>query len=342
MTSSVRRWATGVGVAGGAVAAAAMIGTAGAPVARADTPDEVMDQAIALLNQGDSVLLAAPTADLSAQQAEVLAHQATAGTTFDPLLTQLASAEDGAFPGDQAFIATADESFVTGAQNLLSVDQAFVAADQAGDLSGTGFAPADLSLVAGDLGMAGAGVNVLGAAFLALLDPDIGSLGAASAAAAASTPAQLLSEGDADLSNAGNVLSGIDLSGQPSDISSIVTDETQIIGSSTTIQDAIGSFQTEIADAQTQLSGTPGYELVSQATNDLFAQADSGLLNADDALLTSSQLLASTISDGSGLTDADMLSGTAAMLELVGADFGAFGTTFDAAFTPFLEFFGAF
>jgi hypothetical protein len=30
------------------------------------------------------------------------------------------------------------------------------------------------------------------------------------------------------------------------------------------------------------------------------------------------------------------------MLQLVGADFGSFGTTFDAAFTPFLELFAAF
>ncbi len=66
------------------------------------------------------------------------------------------------------------------------------------------------------------------------------------------------------------------------------------------------------------------------------------LANADEVLLTSSQVLASTISDGSGLTDADMLAGTAAMLALVGADFGAHGTSFDAAFTPFLERFGPF
>lgn len=35
------------------------------------------------------------------------------------------------------------------------------------------------------------------------------------------------------------------------------------------------------------------------------------LANADEVLLTSSQVLASTISDGSGLTDADVLAGTA-------------------------------
>jgi hypothetical protein len=64
--------------------------------------------------------------------------------------------------------------------------------------------------------------------------------------------------------------------------------------------------------------------------------------HADEVLLTSSQVLASTISDGSGLTDADMLASTAAMLALVGADFGALGTSFDAAFTPFRERFGPF
>jgi hypothetical protein len=62
----VRQWSTGVGLAGAAAAAAAMIGTG---AAHADAPDDVIDQAIQYLNQGDSVLDAAPTADLSAQQA---------------------------------------------------------------------------------------------------------------------------------------------------------------------------------------------------------------------------------------------------------------------------------
>jgi hypothetical protein len=254
MASSLLRWATGVGLTGGAVAAAAMIGTASAPVVRADTPDDVVAQAVQDLSQGTAVLDAADTADLSTRQ----------------------------------------------------------------------------------LG---------GASLLAVFDPNIGTASAASAADTvtdATTPAQLLSEGDADLTDASAVLSGIDLSGQSSDVSSIVTSESGIIGSSLTIQDQIASFQTEIVDTQMQLSGTPGYDLVTQATNGLFTHADQSLLNADDSLLTSSQLLASTISDGSGLTDADMLSGTEALLQLVGADFGALGTTFDAAFTPFLELFAAF
>src|SRR5699024_4964610 len=141
----------------------------------------------------------------------------------------------------------------------------------------------------------------------------------ASSSVDAASPSELLSEGNTDLNDANTVLSGIDLSGQPSDISSIVTNEIGIIGSSMSIQGELGMFQTEIVDSQMQLSGMRGYDLVSQATNDLLTQADQSLLNADDAVLTSSQALASTISDGSGLTNADVLSGTEAMLQLVGA-----------------------
>lgn len=52
--------------------AAAVIGAAIAPAARADTPEDVMDQAIQYLNQGTTVLDAAGTADLSARQADIL------------------------------------------------------------------------------------------------------------------------------------------------------------------------------------------------------------------------------------------------------------------------------
>lgn len=45
MTSGVRRWAPGAGLVGGIAAAAAIIGTAGAPVIRADTVDDVIGSA---------------------------------------------------------------------------------------------------------------------------------------------------------------------------------------------------------------------------------------------------------------------------------------------------------
>jgi hypothetical protein len=343
MASCIRRWTTGVGLVSG-VTAAAMIGLAGEPIAHADTPVDVMDQAIADLNQGTVVLDAAPTAELSTRQAGTLADTINLNQQLEPTLTGIGTAQEGLPAGDQTFLADADQQFVSAAQNMLSAEQAFVAADQTGELSGNSFNSADLGLIDGALGLLSADFNVGGDTVLAFFDPDIGSLGAASASAvtAASTPADLLSEGDADLTDAGTVLNGIDLSGQSSDISSIVSNEAEIAGQSITIQDEIGSFQTEIVGDQAQLAGTPGYDLMTAATNDLFTQADQGLLNADDALLNSSQLLATTIDGGSGLTDADVLSGTEAMLQLAGADLSAFGTTFDAAFTPFLDLFGGF
>ena len=91
-----------------------------------------------------------------------------------------------------------------------------------------------------------------------------------------------------------------------------------------------------------QGSSLPGYDLVTEATNALFTNADQSLLNADAAVLASDQVLAGAISSGTGLTDTDALEGAASMLGALGADFSALGTTFDAAFTPFLELFTAF
>jgi hypothetical protein len=83
--------------------------------------------------------------------------------------------QDGLSAADQTYLANADEQFVTAAANLLSADQGFVAADQAGDLGGSGFNSADLPLLDGALGMLSADFNVGGAELFALftggLDP---------------------------------------------------------------------------------------------------------------------------------------------------------------------------
>ncbi len=108
------------------------------------------------------------------------------------------------------------------------------------------------------------------------------------------------------------------------------------------LQALIANLQDELVDAQMQNSSMPGYDLVTEATNALFTNADQSLLNADAAVLASDQVLEDAISSGTGLTDTDTLEGAAAMLGALGADFSAFGTSFDAAFTPFLELFSAF
>ena len=148
-------------------------------------------------------------------------------------------------------------------------------------------------------------------------------------------------EATPDLTEANTVLTGIDLTGQPSDIASLIPTSTELIGSQEMLQAGLINIQNVIADAQMQGSSMPGYDLM-QATTALFTSSDQDLLNADAALLASDQLLAGAISGGTGLTDADTLESAVTTLGAMGADFSALGTTFDAAFTPFLELFTAF
>jgi len=146
------------------------------PSSAAATPDDVIGQAITDLNQGTSVLDTAPTADLSTESAKLLSIQEGLPAQLDPILTQTASLQDQLTPGDQSLLALLDEQLVSAAQNVGTADQAFVAADQAGDLSGSGFASADLTLIEADLGFIPAAFDVTGASILAEFDPDIGSL----------------------------------------------------------------------------------------------------------------------------------------------------------------------
>jgi hypothetical protein len=139
------------------------------------TPDDVIGQAIADLNQGTAVLDAAPTADLSARQADTLANSENLNTELVSPLSQMATLQDEFSAADQTYLANADEQLVTAAANMLSADQAFVAADQAGELSGSSFNSTDLTLIDGALGLLSADLNVGGAEFFALftggLDP---------------------------------------------------------------------------------------------------------------------------------------------------------------------------
>jgi PE-PPE domain len=139
------------------------------------TPDDVIGQAIADLNQGTSVLDAAPTADLSAPQADILADTESLNAELDSPLSQMATLQDSLSAADQTYLANADEQFVTAAANMLSADQGFVAADQAGDLSGSSLNSTDFTVIDADFGLIGADFNVLGdeliAAFTGGLDP---------------------------------------------------------------------------------------------------------------------------------------------------------------------------
>jgi len=160
---------------GSDTASAAATDLATSATSASGTPDDVIGQAITDLNQGTSVLDAAPTADLSARQADTLADSESLNTELDSPLAQIATLQDGLSAADQTYLANADEQFVTAAANMLSADQAFVAADQAGDLSGSSFNSVDLTLLDGALGLLSADLNVGGAELLVLftggLDP---------------------------------------------------------------------------------------------------------------------------------------------------------------------------
>jgi hypothetical protein len=142
--------------------------------AHADTPDDVIGQAMIDLNQGAVLLDAAPTVDLSAKQAEILIDQATLSTQLSSTLNLLQSGQDGLSANVQTFLAGADEQLVSATQSMLSADEAFIAADQAGELSGSSLGSPDLGLLSADLGFFAAAFDATGASIVAQLDPYIG------------------------------------------------------------------------------------------------------------------------------------------------------------------------
>ena len=346
MVVGVRRWVAGVGVAGGAAVAAALVGTT---VARADTIDLFLSQA-----EGDMTQVATLFSGLDSSSAQLVSSFDSQEALIAQLQTQQDTFSEALQSSSQ--LVNADQQLSTASGELLAASQTFVNAVDAGDLplsatesltdkltgldAAFGFLNAEIfQVLPAEFGAGFATVADGGTLDLTGLAPDL----AAGAATAGSTdPATLLSEGTADLTQAGSLLSGIDVSGQPSDVASLIPTSTELVGSQEQLMAAVANLQDVIVDAQAQGASMPGYDLVTEATNALFTNADQSLLSADAAVLSSDQLLAEAISSGAGLTDTDMLQSAVAMLGAVGADFSAFGTTFDAAFTPLLELFSAF
>jgi hypothetical protein len=353
MTSGVQRWVAGLGLASGAAVAAVMIGT---PIARADTIDDFLIQA-----EGDMTQTATLFSGLDSSSLPSVAGVVSDFQSQDALITQIQAQQDSfseALQGSSQLI-SADQQLADASGELVAASQTFVNAINAGDLplSATETFSDKLTGLDAAFGFLNAELfQVLPAEFTAgfdtvadggtidftVLDPGLADAAASAAPLGSTDPATLLSEATADLTEANTVLSGIDLTGQPSDIASLIPTSTELIGSQEMLQAGLVNIQDVIADAQMQGSSMPGYELVTQATTALFTSSDQDLLNADAALLASDQLLAGAISGGTGLTDADTLESAVTMLGAIGADFSALGTTFDAALTPFLELFTAF
>lgn len=155
-----RRWGVGVGVAG-ATAAAAMMGLAGAPVVRADTPEQMLDQAIQDLAQAAHVFEQAPQSSLDAHQIAALTPEEHLIATTESFVSQLEADQAGLPAADQAGLADADQGLLQASHGVLEAANGFLSADQAGELAtwGSGLST-DFTTLEADLGAAGAAINV--------------------------------------------------------------------------------------------------------------------------------------------------------------------------------------
>ena len=132
-----RRWRIALGMSAGAVAAAAMLGLSEAADAHADDSADVLGQAGMDLTQATQVLDGAPEASLDAEQASILSIQegvqngalSTILSDHESILSDLPAA-------DQADLTNVDDQLASAYQGVLDADQAFAAADEAGDLTG--------------------------------------------------------------------------------------------------------------------------------------------------------------------------------------------------------------
>lgn len=149
--------------AGGASAATDLASSA------ARTPDSVLGEATTVFNEGSAALATAPTVDLSTRATDILSGQEALPTQVDTSLNGLASLQDMLSAGDQTLVADVDERFVSAAQNLLTADHGFVAADQAGELGGNSLNAPELAIIGADLQVLGADFDVTGATILAAL-----------------------------------------------------------------------------------------------------------------------------------------------------------------------------
>ena len=127
----VRQWSTGAGLA---AAAAAMIGMG---TAHADTAEEVLGQAGADLTQAASVLDSAPTASLGPYTG-VLTQDESFVSQAESFLSTIESYQADLPAADETspLLVDADQALLQAYDGMLTGDQTFVAADEAGELTG--------------------------------------------------------------------------------------------------------------------------------------------------------------------------------------------------------------
>lgn len=156
------RWrGVGVGMAAGAVVAAAMIAVAAAPAARAGTPDDVLGQAGQDVTQALQVWDQIPQTSLDSDVLAMLTAQESLFDIQAAIVSQIESIQAGLPTVDQAGLADVDQLLLQADEQLLNATQALVSDGGLTD-PGMGTILAGLELSAADFAAFGADVNVLG------------------------------------------------------------------------------------------------------------------------------------------------------------------------------------
>jgi hypothetical protein len=171
-----RPWRIALGMGVGAIAAAAILGLSEAADAHADDGADVLGQAGMDLSQATQVLDGAPTASLDAEELSLLTGQESLQTEeATSLLDAQESLQSGFSAAEQSDVSAADTQLTDAFQGVLTADQTFATADQAGDLSGFTGLSDQFGVIDADLGLLGADANTvfadIGAEFVNFFDP---------------------------------------------------------------------------------------------------------------------------------------------------------------------------
>jgi len=171
----VRRWRIALGMSAGAVAAAAVLGLSEAADAHADDSADVLGQAGMDLTQATQVLDGAPTASLDAEELSFLNGQESLQTDeLSTLLSGQESLQSGFSAAEQSDLSAADTQLTDAFQGVLTADQTFATADQAGDLTGLTGLSDEFGVIDADFGALGADFNTVfadvGAEFASVFD----------------------------------------------------------------------------------------------------------------------------------------------------------------------------
>jgi hypothetical protein len=279
MTSSVRRWVAGVGFVGGAALAAAMVGTAGTPAARADNGSVPTD--IGLLNAAETNVL---------DGFSLTGHTDTA---FPDVIGKLEVIQTPLLSSDNSFVSGFGEALFNGPdQQLAQASETFLSAAQAVAADPTSLAPLSEYASAG-FQLVGSIFGEIPSAFVGKLTDQIFDIGgfdstSASAAAdaltsassAAATPDEVIGQAITDLNQSTTLL-------DTASTADLGTRSADLLSNSEALPAQLDTGLTEMASIQDQLS--PSDQALLVGVDEQLVTAAQNLLPADQGFIAADQ-----------------------------------------------------